>query len=176
VIIGWDIATHLTGWCAGTGETVPVADAFRLADVGLEYGAKAAEFRDLVHRVHRRFPATHWIFESPLLVPGDKLATLRQIYGLEWQLEEIAHELGIICREETPRRVKMELAGFSKADKIDMVRCAEKIGVSLPATIEAGRYDAADATGAWKLGVRLYAPRFAPEWDRRLYSSRGALL
>lgn len=176
MIIGWDIATRLCGWCAGTGETVPVAGAFRLLTEYPDCGKKAAEFRYRVLQIHGRFPATHWLMEGPLLLPSDKLSTLRQIYGLEWQLEAIAYELGIKCEERPPGDVKLELAGNRKATKEDMIAMALKIGVTLPETLDLGRKDAADATGAWKLGVRLYAPKLSPEWDRRLYSARGALL
>ena len=54
--------------------------------------------------------------------------------------------------------------------------CQEKVGVKLPATKTEGREDAADACGAWKCGVRMFARRHLQALDARIYGSRGAML
>lgn len=156
MILGWDLSTKLVGWCAGDGSTVPVAGAFplsRRADLG-ELGA---EFQGNALEIHKRFGATHWAVESPLLLPTDALWVLERLYGLYFLTHTLANKLGVPCHSATIWDVKRELAGRN-ADKAQMVAAARRLGVALPKLQSDGQEDAADGVGVWKAGVRKFAP------------------
>ena len=174
IIIGWDLSTCLCGWAAGAGDRLPVAGAFELFDRA-ELGKHGVEFRSKVMTVQKRFGATHWIVESPLLTPTDHLWTLQRIYGTSFLMFTLAELMGIECRFASYDEVKREWAGRN-ATKEDMVATAVAVGVRLPETKEGGREDAADACGAWKHGVRKFAPQHITELDSLIWGSRGGLL
>lgn len=179
MILGLDQGIKLTGWCVGAGDGVPTAGAWRFDhidpnDTPLLY----SEYKSAFHRLLARFPAvSQVIYEAPFIDRyRDKVTSLRRRFGIDAVLELTCHEQNLIVEESPFGQLKRALAGFAKADKDDMVATALKLGVALPKTKADGREDAADAVAAWLIGVRHYAPRFQPEWDRRLYSPRGALL
>lgn len=177
VIIGWDTSSDLTGWCAGPADKLPVAGAFPLAPTGTRIGPLGAQFSAEVMKVHRRFPATHWVAEMPLYMPKrDSRLDLLKLYGVFMVLATLADKLDIAFRTVDVSEVKVELTGDRKAEKDDMVRMARKLGIILPDIKARGLYDAADATGVWKCGVRLFARRHLAKWDTALYSNRGAML
>jgi hypothetical protein len=174
VILGIDQGVNLTGWCCGDGAAVPIAGAFRYDDlrpddiIGL-----ARRYRADLRRLHERFHFTHAIFEAPLLDRyRDKVLTLRRRYGIDMVLELLCDDLGVVCEEEPFGPIKRELAGWAGASKDDMVYAAQKLGIVLPVTKAAGKEDAADASAAWLIGVRLYARQHLPRWDQVLYSRR----
>lgn len=175
LLVGWDMAPTSNGWCAGDGASVPEAGAFQLEDVGDRFGDRGAELSTRIMQVHRQFPATHWCAEKPLLLPTDKLDMLINIYGGFFLLATLAAKLGIHFEPVDNQQAKLEFAG-RKATKDDTARIAERIGVSLPLTIAAGRWDAADAVAVWKVGIRLFAKEHLARWDAAIYSRRGALL
>jgi len=178
-LIGFDLAPRLCGWAAGSGEGVPEAGCIKLSDHGKDDGALGklgAQFQAGVMSLHRRFPASHWICERPLLMPHDARWTLMRTYGLTCLLATIAEKLGVAFCFVDYDEAKIELAGTRKASKADMVFVAEKLGVALPPTKGDGREDAADATAVWKVGVRLFAPQYLKRLDQALYSTRGGLI
>lgn len=176
MLIGWDLGPNLCGWAAGDGSRKPVAGAFKLEE-GEDLGELGVEFRNHVLAVHRRFHATHWIVEAPLVIPRrDKLITLRQQYGLSMLLMTLGVSLGVVRRFVDHEEIKRDWAGDPKADKDDMIRMCDRVGITLPKTKAAGKADAADAVGAWKVGVRLYARQHLARWDQALYRRQGALV
>jgi hypothetical protein len=176
VITGLDIATRLTGWCVGSGADTPKAGAWQFPQVHEEYGQLIDLFDRALETHVELYRTTTFIYESPILTRTDHLQTVRKIYGMGTHLEFFARRKGIRCVEEDLRKIKLELGGSFRSGKADMVAAAEKLGIALPKTQAAGREDAADAAGAWLVGVRHYARRYQEQWDRLLYSSRGALL
>ncbi len=154
MIVALDLATRLCGYCAGRGDKVPVADAFKLAQHGEDIGAMLVELDANV----------------------DSLLTRRKLFNVAGHVEFMCAKRGISCAEEEVRTIKRELSGSTKASKDDMVRAAEKVGVRLPTALSDGREDAADAFGCWLLGLRHQDRTLSARWDRVLYSSRGALL
>lgn len=175
VLIGWDTATRRTGWCAGSGGAIPQTGAILLQQYENDLGGMLDAFDREVIAVANRFQPTHFIYESPILKPTDHLLTVRKLYALGGVLELRARRLGILICEEPAKALKKELTGKRHAEKGDMVFVARKVGVRLPETKAAGMEDAADAFAAWLIGVRHYAKAHSGAWDRRLYSSRGAM-
>lgn len=174
MIIGFDLSTHLCGWCAGDGSTIPTADAFRLQEQR-DLGLLGCNFQQQVLSLHARFPASVWALEKALLMPHDNLYTLERQYGLAMILMVLARKLGITCRRYGVAEVKKEFAG-KNATKPEMVAMAVKLGIALPRRANEGREDAADAAGVWRLGVRDFAKQHIQRWDAAIYGSRGALL
>ena len=174
MIIGWDLSTKLCGWAAGAGDRLPVAGAFELFDRN-HLGKHGVEFRSKVMVVHKRFEATHWIVEAPLLTPHDHLWTLQRIYGTSFLMFTLAELLGVHCSFAGHGDAKREWGGRD-ADKSTMVATAVALGIRLPETLDGGREDAADACGVWKYGVRRFAPQHITQLDSLVWSSRGGLL
>jgi hypothetical protein len=186
-VLALDLATRKTGYCVGDGTSVPVAGAWLFPQVGAQYGRLGAMLWEQLNLTETRFPDLELVVvEAPIMTARDKLDTVRKLYGVSFMVEtwcslrsqaRIRAGLDPIdCRESDLRRIKRDLAGFSGADKNDMVAAALKVGIELPKTKDAGREDAADAFGAWLGGIRAMDRRLASEWDRRLWRSRGATL
>lgn len=178
MIVGLDLGTSRTGWCSGLGDCVPQAGAILLPPIEGDYGAHLRCFEQGIRKVWALGEPTTVLYEAPIILRRDlqNLAWVRGIYGMGCWLEWWCAAHGVPCYEAGLHRIKRELAGKSGAGKDDMVLAAERVGVRLPASKAKGREDAADAFGAWLLGVRFYAKEHAPAWDRRLWSSRGAML
>jgi hypothetical protein len=194
LIIGWDLAPRKCGWCAGDGASVPLAGGFRLPGIGDNIGQLLDELKQQVDVIHNRFDPDVVMFESPILPSGhgpavmgsldQRRVQMSQSAFLEWLVLDRARRLGrhIICEEADVYEVKYALTGrkrpgkTSQEQKDAMVAAALKIGVSLPIHKIDGREDAADAVGAWLVGVRYHAKKYLPEWDRRVWSPKGALL
>lgn len=173
----FDLAPGLCGWCSGTGETRPVADAFRLPWREDDLGDIGAFFQEWLELHIQTFRPVAIGYESPLLVPTDKLWKVRKIYGLGFLLETVAKRHDIPTFERDHRDLKRELTGRPDASKADMIEVALLCGIELPATLEEGKADAADAFAGWKIGIRELNPRENIAWDRIIFSKgRGGLL
>jgi Holliday junction resolvasome RuvABC endonuclease subunit len=173
-LLGLDLATRRIGWCVGTGEIRPAAGTWRYDHVGDDLGLLAEMFmRDLDALADQHQP-THIVYESPILLPSDRLLPLRKIYGLGMQVEHWGRRNNVHVSEEGPRALKKLLTGNHKAKKEDMVAVAIRMGISLPDGESAK--DAADAFACWLCAVQHYAKPFLPRWDALLYGSRGGLL
>lgn len=184
MIIGLDLATRLNGWCAGDGASIPSAGAFLLPQVEEDIGRMLCQLDDEIAALIDWHKPTLVIFEAPILpsrgrkgnsVMGSTLVR-RKLMNLTGHVEFMCTRRGIECREADVQRIKRELAGFASADKRDMVAAAQKVGIELPITKAAGQEDAADAFGAWLLGLRYKDGALSARWDSKLYGSRGALL
>lgn len=179
---GFDIASRLTGWCSGSGLTLPTAGAWSWPHVGDDLGELLDLFDQDLHGHIERFKPTSVAYEAPLLLHGrgggraDSILPLRKIYSLGAHLEWVCRSRGIECAEVDIRAVKKELAGFGTAQKSDMVFAAEKLGVALPKTKAAGIEDAADALAVWLLLLRCREPRTSVKFDQALWSSRKSVL
>lgn len=177
LIWGLDTATKVTGWAVGTGEVRPTCDVFRYPQVGSDLGAMARSFiRDLDALAERFGPPDVIAYESPLLTPGDKLLTLRKLYGLGMIVEWWGDRVGAKVVEVSNGQIKKRIAGNFRAKKPELVRVVrERLGVYLPAG-EVER-DAADAFGAWLAGgVDHYAKHYQARWDQQIMTGRGSLL
>lgn len=177
MLIGFDLGSAKCGWCAGTGETAPLAGGFRLDPVTPEtLGNLGAQFTDHVLKVHRQFPsATHWLSERPILKPTDVRWTLERLMGLSFLLLTLGTRLGKITKLIDSGESYRQF-GVKPGDKDGMVLVAERIGIVLPPVKADGREDAADAAGVWSVGVRLFARPYLERLDRAVYGSRGGLL
>jgi hypothetical protein len=187
-LIGWDLATKLNGYAAGDGSTPPTAGAFKLTqrEVPAELGC---EFKGHVLRIHAAHPADAWFVEEPLINPkNDVLWTVERLIGLWFLLHTLAGSLGIPCTSINQGDVKKEWGGFAKRlpgetsdqrrhrHKLLSAEMAERMGVILPQKEAQGRFDAADASGVWKCGLRLAKNPYWQRWDMRVHGHRGALL
>lgn len=180
MILALDIATCV-GWCAGVGDALPQVGHWKLppSDQG-ERGPTFSTFRrKLIDKLDEVRPRLV-MFEAPIL-PKPFLKAGRIIYPTSVDTTTLLQGLAAIpqlecwdrlipTRQVQPNEVKKELAGTGRADKPDMVAAARKVGL----TIEV--HDEADAFGVWLVAVRYHAKRFSPEWDRKLWSAKGALL
>ncbi|HEY5409273.1 MAG TPA: hypothetical protein VIJ94_00975 [Caulobacteraceae bacterium] len=184
-LIGWDLGTARNGWCAGGGESTPVAGGFRLGRVTPdEIGDMGCEFSARVMDVSKRYPqATHWISERPLLFMratddrpyADDRFKVERLMGLSCLLQTIGRKLGKVCKMVEPGSAKMEFAG-RHASKDMMVEMALALGIELPEHDADGREDAADACGVWKVGLRLFARHHLQRFDGAIYTRRGSLV
>lgn len=157
-----------------------------LPQCGEDIGQMLALLDDNLNLLLDRFRPSLVAFEAPILPSGGgkkgqgpvmgSLLTRRKLMNVAGHLEFVCYRRGIPCGEETVRTIKKELAGHGGATKADMVYAAQKCGVRLPETQAAGQEDAADAFGVWLLGLRHTNRTLSAQWDRRLYSARGALL
>lgn len=175
----FDLSPAFAGWCVGSGEAEPVADAYKFSDYGEELGKLGAELWRLLDTLHARFAFDVVGYEKPILLVNargrdgerrtDKLETLRAIYGLGMVLEAWCELHGVPCGEETVQAVKKAATGNHAADKKDVAAAMERIGIELPKTLAAGRLDAGDAAAGWVLSVRAWNP-WVQRWDAALRS------
>lgn len=180
----FDLATRRSGWCVGTGEAVPAADFFEFARAPDDLGGLGLDLWKALDALHARTGFTVAAYERPILIINghgrdgvrrtDKLADIRRLYGVGMILETWCAAKGIPCGEETVGAVKKEATRDANATKDQVAAQIEKIGVTLP--LGPGRFDVADAVAGWLCGVRAWNPSVSREWDRRLFSARGALL
>ena len=174
MFLGLDLASRLSGWCCGSGEEIPICGAHPLPGTS-DVGQLQVELCDLLNVLHRRFSFTHIAFEAPILVANrDTVQKLRALYGLGSFTEFWAKKRGIPCVDKSVQQIKRELTGNAIAEKDDMVAVARKVGLDLPAGEKAK--DAADAFGVWLLVLRDHNRSLSAEWDRRVWTPRGALL
>lgn len=190
ILLGLDLASRLTGWCVGDGSSVPACGAWSFPPVKAEdgshdFGLLLATLDEYLTNCHARRPFEAVSYEAPILVfqrrgpdgavaRNDNLGTLRLLYPLGAFVEYWCHIRSIPCFEVSVQAIKKEVGGHRHAAKADLVFVAERAGLKLPPG--AGREDAADAFGAWLCLLRhLHSARSA-DWDRRIYSPRGALL
>lgn len=182
----FDLSPQFAGWCIGSGETTPTAGAHKFDDHGDDdLGALGAELWSVLDLLHQRFGFTTVGYEKPILVVNargkdgarrtDKLVDLRRIYGLGMVIETWCALHDIPCGEETVQAVKKAATGNQHAEKKDVADAMERLGIVLPATRGAGRWDAGDAAAGWLLSVRAWNPWLAERFDKLLFR-KGALL
>lgn len=199
IILAFDLATR-TGWCIGRPQDTPAVGAARPEASGVDYGPFGDFYLTLFDQLLcsalqacRLGEEIMVIYEAPIL-PRPRLETdartgkvsmkvlttvqtTRKLGFLGVALESICLRLArtascpIIVRECQIQAIKNELAGHTKADKGEMVLAARRAGIMLPTGDDA--MDAADAFGAWLIGVRKWAPEHRAAWDRRLFSPGG---
>lgn len=181
-LLGLDLASRLTGWCCGDGQVVPECGAWAFQPVKGDYGLLLATLEDYLDVAFIRFSPGAVAYEAPILVArgrggrqyGDKLSTLRLLYPMGAFVEWYCRRAGVPCFEVTVSNIKKEVTGNAYAPKGDLVAIAEKCGLKLPAG--PGAMDAADSFGAWLLLLRHHDKTRSLEWDRRIFTPRGALL
>jgi hypothetical protein len=187
VIIGWDLATKSNGWCAGEGDKPPTAGAFTLVnrEIPADLGC---EFKGHVLALHRRFPATLWAVEEPIMKPTDDRWTVSRLMGLWFLLHTLAGSLDIECISVDQGVIKSEWGGFAgklpgetspqrrRRHKQLAVEMAEKMHIVLPASEAKGRFDAADAAGCWKVALRKSKSPYWQRWDMLVHGHKGALI
>lgn len=176
VLLGLDPGTRRMGYCYGTGEDLPTAGAWRFDQCGDQLGKMLHVIGGELKGLIAREGVDELAYEGPIKKPYDALMALRKTFSLGAHIEFVAYQCGLPYSEVNIKGVKKELAGFAQADKTDMIYAAEKLGVGLPLTKAEGREDAADALGVWLMLLRARNKRLSGEFDRRLWSARGALL
>lgn len=189
MLLGLDLASRLTGWCAGDGRQVPQCGAWAFPKVDGDYGLLLCTLEDYLNAAHARFAFQALAYEAPILITrgrrgadpfqertfGDTLAKLRLLYPLGAFVEWWCRRRGVECFEVTVSDIKREVTGNRHAEKQDLIAIAEKCGLQLPSPSQ-GADDAADAFGAWLLLLRAFDKTLSAEWDRRIWTPRGALL
>lgn len=184
--LGLDLASRLTGWCCGRPDSIPECGTWEMPPVrnpdgSHDYGELLCGLQDYLNVTYIRFRFTHVAYESPILITRrtdrravDSLAKLRLLYPLGPFVQWWCRRREIPCVEKTVAAIKTEITGNRHADKADLVAQAQKCGLILPPGEKAK--DAADAWGCWVLLVRDLDRKASAEWDRRIWSPRGALL
>lgn len=181
-LLGLDLASRLCGACVGDGAQLPHADTWELAPCGDDFGALLVQLDDYLNVTHARFGIDAVAYEAPILIArgrdgrpyGDNLRKLRLLYPLGAHVEFWCKRRGIPCFEVSIAAIKKEVTGNAYAAKDDLVAIAEKVGLALPRGEKAK--DAADAWGAWLLLLRHMNPALSRDWDRKIWTPKGALL
>lgn len=188
-ILGADLGSRLCGWCAGDGAGVPQVGSWVMPVIGnstegWDYGMLLAALEEaFLGLVTRLPPLDGVVFEAPIHIPkgpsrpyGDTLHKMRLLYPMGAFLEYLCGptRCDIPCHEVMVAEIKSEVTGNPYAEKDDLVGVAEACGLNLPSG--EARKDAADAWGAWLLGLRHYDPMRSAEWDSRIRAPRGGLL
>ena len=183
-LLTFDLAT-CTGWCWGTGATLPTVGHIVLPSPS--NGARGPMFlafaRFLTGKIGELRADGSPVavgFEQPILPrPFMKLGKIVYptniqvtlvLQGLAAVAELICEDLGVECGYVDVTAAKKELAGFGGAAKDDMVYVARKVGLTINV------HDEADAFAVFLVGLRHYNPAASREFDRLIYSSRGAML
>lgn len=174
MIWGLDTATRCTGITAGTGETMPAVGVWNFDYCGEDLGQLLADFDARLTELAGRMPPKVIIYESPLLLPGDKLLTLRKLYSLGAYLELFGRRLGARVEEASAKRLKKALTGNHTAKKAEMVAICRRLRVPLPPGDAA--QDAADSFAAWYVGLQHHGREHLTRWDQAIYSRRGYAL
>lgn len=196
MLLGLDLASRLTGWCAGDGSSIPDCGAWdmpraRNDDGSYSYGRLLCGLEDYLDIAKRRFGVTAVAYEAPILrtarrmradgvLPdpdqqwGDNLNKLRLLYPLGAFLEWWCDRNGVECAEVTVQAIKSEVTGNHIAPKDDLVAVARHAGLRLPAGD--GIDDAADAFGAWLLLLRATDRKLSAQWDAKICGAKGSLL
>lgn len=182
MLAGLDLASRLCGACVGDGAGLPHADTWEFAPCGEDYGALLVQLDDYLTVTHTRFGIEAVAYEAPILIArgrngeryGDNLRKLRLLYPLGAHVEFWCKRRAIPCFEVSIAAVKKEVTGNAYAAKDDMVAIARKIGMQLPPGEKAK--DAADALGAWLLLLREMNPAKSQDFDRLIWTPKGALL
>ena len=175
-MIWWfDVSKNSTGWCVGDGSQVPIAGAFQYDSVAGDYGDLGAAFLNhLGAMVGRYGMPTHIGWEDPLMLGRDKLGTVIIIYGMVFLLATWARGRGVQTHHYGHKKIKKRITGNGNATKAEVATIvAQKLRVTLPPTVAAGRHDAADAVGGWILAVDAHAPQHQPKWDAALHGCSG---
>lgn len=178
----FDIAPNLTGYCAGDGSGVPTADAWRFPPCGDDFGRLAAHMEDWLRALISTHDPAAVGYESPIHPkPHDKTADCRRILGLGVVLELVVLRVNeererdgrppISCGEVDLRRIKRVTTGDQWAEKKRVAAAVDAAGIPLPATIELGRHDAADAAGGWVILLDEIDPAAASPWLARFTGS-----
>lgn len=183
MLLGLDLASRLTGWCAGDGTSIPACGAWEFERVDGDYGWLLDQLDQHLQVSIDRFKPEAVAYEAPILIArgrggaivGDTLSKLRLLYPLGAHVEFVCRRRGIQCFEVGVKAIKKEITGNAHAEKGDMVAIAKKCGLKLPIKSR-GEDDAADAFGAWMILLRHFNPALSDHWTKRIYSPRGALI
>lgn len=187
IILALDMATR-TGWACGDGSKLPQHGWIDLPapDAG-DRGQTFTAFRNFVidrlleqSMVCEVGQFVMVLFEQPILpkpfmkdgliIWPTSIEVTLLLQGLAAIVEQLCDELGIACEMVDVGTVKKEFAGDGRAEKPDMVRAAESMGLTIT------HHDEADAVAVWTCGVRHYNPA-SVEWiDPLLFVGRGGLL
>lgn len=186
LLLGVDLGSRITGICVGDGAGIPEADAWELGSIGnsaegWDYGLLLTMLDDRLTALFYRFDIEAVVYEAPIHIPrgqsrpyGDTLHKMRLLYPMGAFLEFFCRRRDIPCHEVLIADIKSEVTGDRHAEKDALVAVAEACGLRLPAGD--AQKDAADAWGAWLLGLRYYDKLRSAEWDRRIRAPRGGLL
>lgn len=184
-LITLDLAT-CTGWTDGWSEP-GLPDHGYLELTPVQDGDRGPAFHELrtwlIRRVEKHQARGRRVivaFEQPIL-PKPFLKDGRIIYptninvtlllqGLAAIVEEVCYATGAECGYVEVQTVKKALAGTGKAEKVDMVFVATKMGF----TIE--RHDTADAVGIGLAALPMIDRNLADRWIARAWAGRGSLL
>lgn len=173
-IATFDLGMTITGVCVGDGATTPRVEPWKFGPVGTDLGDLGDLFLRNLDTLHRRTGFARVGAEAPFLDRyRDKTIVLRKTFGLGFALQTFCFQRNIPFQEFPFGDVKRELSGTPKADKAAMVRVAKRCGIALPEGPE--EEDCADAFAVWLIMIRLHAKQHLPTWDRKRFSSPGAL-
>lgn len=179
MVLGLDTGVTVTGWCAGSGDTVPECGVFTFGGMDQPDGVLGQKVIAGMRILMDRFKPALVVRERSILVVGrggrtDNPAFLRKRYGMDFLIDTFCEMRGVPCEDRSLQAIKREVTGNPKAEKGALVEVARKCGLELPPGPAAK--DASDAWGAWLLGLRVQSPALSRDWDRRIWSPRGAML
>lgn len=166
--LGLDLSTN-TGWATwALGEPRPHLGTLKLAR--RDPDELAPDFERLrVHlsSLHAIDPITHVWYEAPIMMPTDKIGTLRLLLGLANMVEWWSYKLGIPCRQALMGDWRKHFLGFSTGGRDFLKKKAleECKGRGWPAKT----HDEAEAAGVLDYGLSCI--RVRPPWrDEHLFN------
>lgn len=171
----FDCSKNSTGWCVGAGDQTPITGAFQYDSVAADHGDLGAAFVNHLGAMVGRFGMPDEIgWEDPLMLRHDKLITMVNIYGMIFLLATWARSRKIPTRSIGHKKIKKRITGNGNATKAEVAQIvSSQLRVTLPATVAAGRHDAADAAGGWVIMIDTHAPQHKPKWDAALRGTGG---
>lgn len=180
MLLGLDLASRLTGYCAGSGRELPEAGVWEFPKVDGDYGLLLKTLEEYLGVCFRRFSPTCVAYESPILITrgrgggyGDNLGRLRLLYPLSAFVEWFCRKADVECYEVSLHDVKREITGNALAPKGDMVAVARNVGIKLPEG--PGCEDAADAFAIWLMLLRANDRVQAEEFDKLIWGRKRLL-
>ena len=158
-LLALDMATN-TGWCCGdVRHGKPVLGSIKLPstkkDLGWWMDAAIKEYDELIAHTH----PDRVRYESPILRGSTRIETLRKLYTLASVIEYVCRDRNIPVYEVAITTVKKRLTGNGRAQKEDMMKAAEGMGMAPKS------HDEADAFGIWLTGAYKFAPEEALRFE-----------
>lgn len=161
VLIGFDLATQV-GWCAGTGDRLPVVDSFRMAATGADVGSYLLEARTYFRLLLDRFDPSAVVYEAPVTMPNQTPEVTTKLHALPGVLEMECVERGIKPSKVYPMTLKAKIGGSGRASKDDVMASVRRAGMTPK------NKDESDAAAVWLCAVQHYSPATWPMWEARL--------
>lgn len=161
VLIGFDLATRV-GYCAGTGDRLPVVDSFVLPATGADVGRYLLESRGYFRLLLDRFGPSVVVYEAPVTTPQMTPEVTTKLHALPGVLEMECVERGLKVQKVYPSTLKARIGGGGRSSKEDVMAAVRRAGMTPK------NKDESDAAAVWLCAVQHYNPATWPMWEARI--------